>query len=103
MIVRLLKKIWQFFRLVLHWVFRFCNLLEPDVSYPVLSVSKLAAWGTLFSTIWITINNPQSEALAGSVAAQTVAMGNYAFRRWVQHKAKKGSFADPKEPTAPKV
>ena len=74
------------------WVCRLFNILEPDVGYPVLSISKIAAWGTTFSTIYITIHNPQSEALAGSVAAQTAAMANYAYRRWVQFKSGTGAY-----------
>lgn len=75
------------------WLCRLLNILEPDVAYPVLSISKIAAWGTTFSTLYITIHNPQSEALAGSVAAQTAAMANYAYRRWVQLKSKTGAYA----------
>ena len=80
-------------RLALRWTFRLFNLLEPDVPYPVLSISKIAAWGTTFSTLYITIHNPQSEALAGSVAAQTAAMANYAYRRWVQYQTSTGAYA----------
>ena len=75
------------------WLCTLFNILEPDVDAPIFSISKIAAWGTTFSTLWITIHNPQSEALAGSVAAQTAAMANYAYRRWVQYKSGTGAYA----------
>lgn len=93
--VRLIKKIWQVLKIIVHWTMRLLNLLEPNVPFPVISISKLSMWATLFSTVYLVIYNPTSEALATSLGAQLAATANYGVRRWLQVKTKTGAYADP--------
>ncbi len=77
---------------VIKWLARFFNILEPDVPYPVLSISKLSMWATLGLTIFMAIQNPSSAELAAALGAQVAATANYGFRRWVQMRTRKGSY-----------
>lgn len=76
------------------WTANLFNIMEPDVPYPVLSISKISMWVTLGMTIWIGVHNPSSSELAASLGAQVAATANYGFRRWVQHKSKTGAYKD---------
>ncbi|MDO1559799.1 hypothetical protein Q0812_10215 [Brevundimonas sp. 2R-24] len=76
----------------LRFLCRLLNILEPDVGYPVLSISKLSMWATLCLTIFMAIKNPSSAELAAALGAQVAATANYGFRRWVQMKTRKGTY-----------
>ncbi len=76
-------------------VLRFINVLEPDVGYPVLSISKIAMWATLALTAWMVTAHPDDPGgLGAALVANVAAFGNYSFRRHVQFKAGRGSYAD---------
>lgn len=65
---------------------KFLNLLEPNKN--IISISKTLMWTMLFVLIYTVINNPENTvAVAGTIMANFISIGNYAFRRWVQFRA----------------
>jgi hypothetical protein len=68
--------------------FRFLNLLEPGPKM-VLSISKAYLWASVFVLVWVAVTSPENvTALVAAGANQFIAIGNYAFRRVEQRKAK---------------
>lgn len=71
--------------LVFFLVLRFLNFLEPG-RY-VISISKSWMWGLLATVIYILITTPENiAAVIGASTAAAGSMGNYAWRRYMQHK-----------------
>lgn len=65
---------------------RFFNVLEPD--HMVLSISKIAFWGTGFLFVFAVLHGAAYGAdlveLAGAVSGFGVAGGNYGYRKYLQ-------------------
>lgn len=89
----LVEKIYKGTRLVVRNVLRFFNLLEPDVPYMVLSVSKLSVWATLGLTIYVVGSGKGTDAVAGALLTNIGSVANYAYRRHVQVKTGTGAYA----------
>jgi hypothetical protein len=79
-----IRAVWRWFTRVMAWLGCFLNLLEPEVDFPVLSISKISMWATLICTCWIAVHNPTGSEIATALGAQLAATGNYIFRRKLQ-------------------
>jgi hypothetical protein len=84
------KRIWKASRSVL----RFFNLLEPDVPYMVLSLSKLSVWATMGMILYVVMSDKGSSDIIAALVANLGSVGNYAYRRHIQVKTKRGAFRD---------
>ncbi len=89
----LAEKIYKGTRIVVRNVLRFFNLLEPDVPYMVLSVSKLSVWATLGLTLYVVGSGKGTDAVAGALLTNIGSVANYAYRRHVQVKTGTGAYA----------
>ena len=81
-------------RIAFKHVLRFFNLLEPDVPYMVLSLSKVSMWMTLVLTAYVIGKGGSTAEVGGSLLSNMAAVGNYVYRRHVQVKTRKGAYAD---------
>ncbi len=65
-------------------ILRFFNLLEPG-RY-VISISKSWMWIMLATSIYVFVYTPENAAaVIGAAAGAAGSMGNYAWRRYMQH------------------
>lgn len=72
-------------------LFRFLNLLEPKRK--IISISKVWMWLTMILSAWVLTTDPSNfEAVISTVTAQTIATGNYGYRRYMQYRTRTGSF-----------
>jgi hypothetical protein len=89
-----LKATWKFLRKVVKTVLRFFNLLEPDVPYMVLSLSKMSVWMTLGLTIYVVVSGQGMTEIGAALLSNVGAVGNYAYRRKMQVNTRTGAYAD---------
>ena len=89
---KVFKAVWEWLKSVLKWCGCFFNLLEPDVEYPVLSISKITMWSSLGLSFYVAINNPSGSEIAASLGTNLIAGANYAYRRHLQVKTKGGAY-----------
>lgn len=87
-----LKAAWKWLRKVVKTVLRFFNLLEPDVPYMVLSLSKLSVWLTLMLTVFVVYTERGMAELGSALIANIGAIGNYAYRRRMQVRTRTGGY-----------
>jgi hypothetical protein len=87
-----MKRVWNFSANVLHTLLRFFNLLEPDVPYMVLSLSKLAVWMTLGLTMYVVMTGSGLHEIGAALIANLGALGNYVYRRGKQVETRTGGY-----------
>lgn len=98
--MKIIRTIYRHLRKAFRSILRFFNLLEPDVPYMVLSVSKLSVWATLFLTIYVVGKGMGNTEVAGALLANLGSISNYAYRRHVQVKTQTGAYsAEPETET----
>lgn len=90
----LIMKIRKMARNSLRDVLRFLNLLEPNVPYMVLSLSKLSVWASLGLTIYVVGSGQGTTEVAGALLTNIGSIGNYAYRRHVQHRTGTGAYGN---------
>jgi hypothetical protein len=84
--------LWKWARKVFKTVLRFFNLLEPDVPYMVLSLSKMSVWMTLGLTVYVVSTGSGLSEIGGALIANVGAIGNYAYRRRMQVHTRTGGY-----------
>jgi hypothetical protein len=85
--------VWKWLRRVFKTVLRFLNLLEPDVPYMVLSLSKLSVWLTLVLTIYVVTTGQGMMEIGAALVANVGSIGNYMYRRSQQVRTRSGGYA----------
>jgi hypothetical protein len=83
---------WKWARKTFKTVLRFFNLLEPDLPYMVLSLSKLSVWMTLALTVYVVKTGMGMAEIGGALIANMGAFGNYAYRRKMQVNTRTGGY-----------
>lgn len=91
-IASVLSRVYRVGRKAMRNTLRFANLLEPDLPYMVLSLSKMSVWLTLGLTIYVVKSGMGLEEIGGSLVANVGSLGNYAYRRRVQERSRRGGY-----------
>lgn len=99
-LMALLEWVWKFLRIAFKRFLRFFNLLEPDVPYMVLSLSKVSMWLTLGLTVYVMTKESTPVEVTGALLTNMAAIGNYVYRRHVQVKTQKGAYGEVTEDPA---
>lgn len=83
---------WKRARKVFKTVLRFFNLLEPDLPYMVLSLSKVSVWATLGLTVWVVVTGHGLAEVGAALLSNVGSIANYAYRRKVQVQTRTGAY-----------
>lgn len=93
-----LKVTWKWLRRVFKTMLRFLNLLEPDVPYMVLSLSKISVWFTLGLMVYVVVTGKGMTEIGGALLGNIGSIANYAYRRRLQVHTRTGAYGNYVDP-----